>query len=117
MRPKVVTPKPKVKEVSYAGWEHRYPNFGKNDPPVFAPTKTKTTTTTTTTTTAKANKKRGAEAAELDKGGVEGREGGGKRVRKMTEKAKEMAADLGVEKGEKKARKGAVGKKGRKVVA
>lgn len=48
-----------------------------------------------------AGKKRDVEAASLDEVEVEGGEGGGKRVRRLTEKAREELADLEVEKGGK----------------
>jgi len=66
------------------GWESRYPNFGENDPPVLAKMMTE-----------KKGMKRGVGAAELSEGNVQGGEGGGKRVRRMSEKAREMVGGGG----------------------
>ncbi|MCJ1244528.1 hypothetical protein MMC30_001726 [Trapelia coarctata] len=83
---------------NFTGWQHRYPNFGKNDPPVMPPS------------APTPSKKRDVEVASLD--GVEGEvgEGGGKRVRKLSEKAREAAADVAVENG-KQGGKVAAGKR------
>ena len=65
---------------SFKGWEERYPNFGKHDPPVLPPAPEKPKAAT---------KKRDVEIAGLDEGNVEAGEKGGKRVRRMSEKARE----------------------------
>lgn len=68
---------------NFNGWQQRYPGFGKNDPPIMPPA------------APIAGKKRDVEAASLDEVEVgrgevevEGGEGGGKRVRRLTEKAR-----------------------------
>lgn len=43
--------------------------------------------------------KRGVELAEVDEGDVEGGKAGGKRARRMSEKAREGTAGVGTEKG------------------
>lgn len=75
-------------------WESRYPNFRGNDPPVFASIGTEKMERTE-----RKGMKRGVELAEVDEGDVEGGKGGGKRTRRMSEKAREGTAGVGTDKG------------------